>query len=237
MPPAVDIRALTGQYPALGILPRSFLLGTDFQDFAAELKGRLEVIRWTWYAFRAYAVAGQTQLTFFQQNQASATNGLGDTNLQVPGQMSGGEAMIIRNVRVVPIPSSLDAFVISGPAVSLQQWYNVLQNNCWLELKVGDKLYIQAGPLTLFPAGQGLGTFATANSAPGSVLGAVGPTNIGLVQNGHPSNMGLWEMDPPIYVPATRTLNVTANWVAAQAVTTAGRLGIMLDGWRVRLVQ
>jgi len=230
-----DARALMQQYPSIGILPRSFLLGSDFSTFAAELKGYLEIIRWTWYSFKAYAVGGATQILYFDQNIGQATNRLADTNMQVGGQLSGGEAMLVRNVRVVPIPANADAFVVSGPAVALTQWYNVLLNNCWLEASVGDKKYIQGAPLTLFPSGMGLGAIYTANSV--VAAGLVGPTNAAVVQNGHPSNMALWETDPPMYVPSTRTITVSLNWITAQAVTTAGRLGVMLDGWRIRLVQ
>ena len=73
--PVPNISALMQQSPALGILPKSFLLGSDFSDFAAELRGTLEVIRWTFYHFRAYAAAGHTQLQYFNQNLGDATNG------------------------------------------------------------------------------------------------------------------------------------------------------------------
>jgi hypothetical protein len=106
------MQALMSQYPQLGLLPRSFLLGSDFQTFAAELKGFLEIIRWTWYSFKAYATGGATQTLYFDQNIGQATNRLADTNMQVGGQLSGGEAMLVRNVRVVPIPAGADAFVL-----------------------------------------------------------------------------------------------------------------------------
>lgn len=233
MPP-INLQQLSRDYPAIGLLPRSFLLGSDFQTFAAELKGFLEIIRWTWYSFKAYPVGGNTQILYFDQNIGQATNRLADTNMQVGGQLSGGEAMLVRNIRVVPIPAGADAFVLSGEAVALRQWYNVLTLNCWLAASVGDKVYVQGAPLTLFPAGQGLGSAYTANVQTGT---GAGPTNAALVQNGHPSNLALWETDPPMYVPSTRTITVSLNWITAQAVTTAGRLGVMLDGWRIRLVQ
>ena len=149
----------------------------------------------------------------------------------VGGQLAGGEGMVVRNIRVVPIPAAADAFVANGPAVALTQWYAVLLTNAWLEFTVGDKLYSRGAPLTLYPAGSGLGAQITASAA------AVTTTNAAIVQNGDPSNRALYELDPPIYVPATRNLAVTLNWRALQTVTTAGRLGVYLDGWKVRLVQ
>ncbi len=228
----MQVQQVAERYPQIGILPRSFLFGSDFESFAAELKGHLEVIRWTWYSFRVYPAAGSTQLLFFQQNMSTATNGIADTNMAVPGQLSGGEAMVIRNVRVVPIPAQADVFAVNAAfGLAAQQWYNVLTNNCWLELSVGDKLYIRGAPLTLFPAGQGFGSLFTSSQIAANVM------NIGHLNNGDPSNRALWEEDPPIYVPSTRTVLVTINWLALNAVATAGRLGVMLDGWRIRLVQ
>jgi hypothetical protein len=231
MPP---IQQILQQYPQVGILPRSFLLGSDFQQFAAELTGPVEIIRWTWYSFVAYAAGGQVQLLFFTQNFGQAANGYLDTNLQVGGQMSGGEAMVVRNVRVVPIPAQADAAPQTGLAANaIRDWYNVL-NLGWLELGVSDKIYVRGAPLTLFPAGQGFGTFHTNSALTGAAFSG---TNVSLVQNGDPSNRALWELDPAMYVPATRTVNCALNWRVAQPVTTAGRIGVMLDGWRVRVVQ
>lgn len=232
MPPATpaNIQTILQQFPQVGILPRSFLLSEDFSTFATELKGSVEIIRWTYYAFKAYVTGGATQILLFDQNVGLATNGLGDTDMQVGGQLAGGEAMIIRNIRVVPIPAAADVVVASATSfTAMKEWYDVLTKACWLEFKVGDKIYAQGAPLTLFPAGSGIGTFVAGGGA-----GAIAASH---VNNGDPSNRALWEADPPLYVPSTRTLSLSLNWKAAVTVTTQGRIGAYLDGWRVRVVQ
>lgn len=228
---AQDIRAIRGA-ERLNILPEAFLFANDLMDFAAEFRGGIsEVVRWPLYGYRAYAAAGHTELGLLDQSFGDATNGLGDTNMQRGGMMTGGEAHVVLSLRINPLPAQADVRVANGPALALTEWYNALQLNCWLEFMVVDKLYLRGGPLTMFPAGFGLGSAVTASAA------AVTTANIQLVQNGHPSNQALYQMNPPLLLLPNRTFTVTLRWRAVQAVTTAGKIGAYLDGYRIRAVQ
>jgi hypothetical protein len=216
----------------LKILPESFFLSADFDSFAAEFRGLgiKEIHRHTLYAYKAYVIAGQVELLFFDQNIGSATNGLGDTNMQVPGQMSGNEAMVILNVRVIPLPARADYdTVAAGTPVAFGEWFEVLNRNCWLVMEISDKPYLTIGPLSMFPAGIGPGT-VVAGAA--TVL-----RNVSFSSNGEPSNRSLWVQDPPLTVLPNRALRVYLRWRAALAVTTQGKIGVALDGYRIRSVQ
>lgn len=230
---AQDIAGFTGPGSrALRLLPQSFFLSADFDQFAAEFRGAniQEVIRHTLYAFRVYAAAGHTELLFFGENIGSATNGLGDTNMQVGGMMAGNEAHVILNIRVIPLPARADYDTAAGGTpVAFGEWNEILQRNCWLVVEIADKPYVTVGPLTMFPSGIG----------PGTVVAGVATVTrvISWMNNGEPSNRALWMQDPPITVLPNRTLRVYARWRTALTATTAGKLGVALDGYRVRVVQ
>lgn len=230
-----DIADALGGIPgsgALRILPESFFLSADFAAFATEFQGLgvKEIHRHTLYAMKAYPTGGQTELLLFDQNIGSATQGLGDTNMQIGGQMTGNEAMVILNVRVIPIPAQADYDAANTVTpVAFGQWFEVLHRNCWLVMEISDKPYITVGPLAMFPAGIG----------PGSVVGGAATVlrNVSFSSNGEPSNRSLWVQDPPLTVLPNRSLRVYLRWRAALAVTTAGKIGVALDGYRVRSVQ
>lgn len=232
--------------PWLQVLPSSFLLGTSIADFAAEFKsGISEVIHWPLESYSVYATGGQTQLQLFGVAAGSTSgSGYGDTNMQQAGMMAGNEAHVVMSFRIHHIPSVADSFVSAALAPAFRETYQVLvaglatsavNAGCWAEFRIGDKLYLQAGPLALFPPGFGIGGGVFSSTA-------VAATQSGSVpQSGHPSNMAIYKMDPPTLILPSRTFNVTLNWKGAVPVTNAGgsitRTGCILDGYRIRAIQ
>lgn len=203
----------------------------ELGQFAAEFQGGVsEVIRWFLYSYNTYATGGHTELIFFSTPVAQATNGYGDTNMQQAGAMAGNEAFVICAIRTVPLPAQADYDVAATMTpVAFGQWNEVFSRNTWLELRIADKLYQQGGPLIRFPQGDGPGT-VVAGAA--TVL-----RNVSWFNNGHPSGMATYKVDPPILILPTRTFNVTLRWRTALAVTTAGKIGVELEGYRVRVIQ
>lgn len=215
----------------LEVLPPSIYGMPDFRAFQSELAGYNEVVRWPLYHYRAYAAAGQTQLTFFDQTEGTATLGRADTNMQAPNQLPGNQMHVAHALRILTFPAAADvgvAGVVAGTAAF--EWYKVLATGCWAEVTISDKLYLVAAPLFLLPAGCGVGTFV-ANP------GIATANNFSHANNGHPSNEAIYRLDPPLGILPTRTFSVTLNWRALQTVTAAGRIGVCLDGWRLRAVQ
>lgn len=213
------------------VLPPSTISMPDFAAFQTELRGYNEVVRWPLYHYRAYATGGQTQLTFFDQTEGSATLGRADTNMQAQNQLPGAQMHVAHSLRVLTFPAFADFSVVGvAGAVAQAEWLRLLITGSWAEVTISDKLYLIAAPLTLLPAGCGIGTVF---QNPGIALA----TSFGHVNNGHPSNEAIYKLDPPLGILPTRTFSVTLNWRAVQAVTTAGRIGVILDGWRLRSVQ
>lgn len=215
----------------LSVLPPSVMSMPDFNAFQNELAGYNEVVRWPLYSYKAYAATGHTQLTFFDQTEGTATLGRADTNMQAAGTLPGAQMHVAHALRVVPIPAFADVSVIGvAGGVAFGEWYRVLSNGCWAEATVSDKIYLVAAPLFLLPQGMGPGSW---HQGSGIALS----NGISIVNNGHPSNEAIYRLDPPLGILPTRTFSVTLNWRALQTVTTAGRIGAILDGWRLRAVQ
>lgn len=231
---AQDLASIPGA-ARLNILPQSFFLGSQLQDFAAEFRGGVaEVHRHTLYDIRAYSTLGFTQRIYFNENIGSATNGYADTNMQVAGAMAGGESMVGQYLRIAPFPARADyesTVQTVGSNTAFGDWFEILNRNCWLEWKIGDKPYIVGGPLGLFPAGMGPGTVVTAASS-------LTWRNFGFMNNGDPSNRALYLIDPPLAILPNRSFIITLNWTTALTTpSTAGKLGVFIDGYRVRAVQ
>ncbi|MCI0372304.1 MAG: hypothetical protein L0214_13255 [candidate division NC10 bacterium] len=215
----------------LSVLPPSIGAMPDFRAFQNELAGYNEVVRWPLYSYKAYATTGQTQLTFFDQTDGTATLGRADTNMQAPNQLPGNQMHVAHALRVLTFPAFADfAAVGVVGSVAAGEWLRALITGSWCEVTISDKLYLIAAPLTLLPAGCGVGTFVE-NS------GIATANTFGHVNNGVPSNEAIYKLDPPLGILPTRTFGVTLNWRAVQTVTTAGRIGTILDGWRLRSVQ
>jgi hypothetical protein len=215
----------------LSVLPSSFLAMPDFRSFAAELRGVNEIVRWPLYHYKAYATTGHAQLQFFDQTEGSATLGRADTNMKSIGQLPGNEMQVAVSLRVVPIPAPADVAVTNTtPAVAFADWYKVLTQTCWAEVIISDKEYVVAAPLTVLPAGFGPGTVHTASAV------AASTQNVSHLNNGTPDNSSIFKLDPPIGILPTRPFKVLLNWRTLQTITTAGRIGVILDGWKLRAV-
>jgi hypothetical protein len=228
---ALDARAAGPGQQLLSVLPPSTSSMPDFRQFQNELAGYNEIVRWPLYSAKAYATGGQTQLTFFDQSEGLATNGRADTNMQAANQLPGNQMHVALSLRCMDIAPFADVTVIGVVAgTAAQESYRLLTNLCWCEVTISDKIYLIAAPLTLLPAGQGVGTFVQGT-------GIALSNNFSHANNGIPSNEAIYRLDPPLGILPTRTFNVTANWRAAQAVTTAHRMMMNLDGWRLRAVQ
>lgn len=204
----------------------------DFSLFQNELKGYNEVVRWPLYSSKSYPAAGTTQLTFFDQSEGLATNGRADTNMQAAGQLPGNQMHVAHSLRITFIPptASFSAASVVGPFAAAEV-LTLMTTLCWAEITVSDKLYMIGAPLTLFPAGQGPGTFV---NNPGIATA----NGFSFANNGHPSNEAIYRLNPPLGILPTRTFLVTNNWRSvAPTVTNAIRVNNNLDGWRLRAVQ
>ena len=213
-------------------IPESYFAGKAFEDFATKFPGLKDVQREPAYAFKAYPAAGLTTLTLFDESFGTATLGYADTNLVTPNQFPAGEAQLVTGLRLVPIPSATDVFTVNASGlVALSQWYDVLQADSWAEWWIGQKPFLRIAPLTALPSGFGLGAGVTAGAA------AANLRNVGMVQSGSPDSRAVYVVDPPQLLESLSNFYILLQWRTLRTVTTAGRIGIHLDGYHVRNVQ
>lgn len=214
----------------LSVVPQSYFSTPDWTQFAAELKGVQEVVRWTLYSYKAYPTTGSVNILFFDQSEGTATNGRLDTNMTTPGQLSGNEMMVVVGISVEPIPSVTDVFAVNAAnGLAAQQWYTVLTTG-FVEVKVSGKEYLVIAPLTQLPPGHGFGTVFSVSALAANVM------NMGHLQSGSPDNRSKYNLDPPFGLLPTRPFEARIRYNTLATVTTAGRIGVNFDGWKVRAV-
>jgi hypothetical protein len=214
----------------MSVVPASFFTTPDWAAFANELKGVQEVVRWTMYSYKAYPTTGVTNLLFFDQSEGTAAGGRLDTNMTNPGSLPGNEMLVVVGVGFDPIPSPTDVFAVNAAnGVAAQQWYSVLTQG-FFEVNISGKEYLIIAPLTRIPPGHGLGALFTSSQLAANVM------NIAQVQSGTPDNRAKYNVDPPFGILPQRPFTARIRYNVLQTVTTAGRVGVGFDGWKVRPV-
>lgn len=206
-------------------VPPQLLQAQDVLAFAQSLSGVMDYRRHVLRSEKAYPTGGQTKLTFFDQNIGAATKLEGDTNLQQPSVLSNREMFIIMDVRVWPLPAQVDYYAAAaGTPVAFGEWMEVMFRNCWLDVKIGRKKIIDTqGPLGMFNPGFGPGTVIAGN--------ATVTKNVQWPNFGTPDVSSIFILDPPVTILPGQVIECAANWITAVVVTTAGKLGVYLNGY------
>jgi hypothetical protein len=224
--------------------------------FAVNLPGQPEVIRQMLYDHELYPGAGGiTQLNFFQNpiGQGVAT-ALGapvgsrktkaDTNMTLSGQLSTLLNFVIQKIMLTIdvglsaaantySPAPAGSFDVAA-AVALQQVVNDVETwfrSGWLELQIGNKLYLTEAPLAKFPPA----TQTIVDAAVSSNSATVGITSYRKAfQAGRP-----YFVDPALSLMSNQNFVVTLNWPGSVAMPSGfnARIGCHLDGVTFRAAQ
>jgi len=185
------------------------------------------------YHIQTYPTTGQLSLTFF-----NATGGLAVTNMDSPKVLSKGKRFGCFSLGVAFIPGQAPAQNLTSLTLNsaLNDAKAVLEGACYLEFKILDKVYLTESPLLRIPAG--IGMFVGAGGIGRSLASAAdGACQISYATNGMPM-IGLnRKLHVPIPIPEQVQFAVTITWPALTTITTAGSLGIWLDGMLIRARQ
>lgn len=183
------------------------------------------------YSFQAYAAAGQTSLTFFQNPVGQGTTTLLDTNMQAAGQLPNPQKFLIQGIGVRYIPSA--AISVIGGAASANSPLNdmnaILKSGI-LTLTISSKDYLTISPLVELPARAYMAGAAALSDT----------TTAGATQSAKMS-LGWVRGDVfkpnPLLLESNMNFAVTMTWPTAVAIPSAdasARIGVYLYGTRYR---
>lgn len=193
-----------------------------------------EAVRQSLYDFQTYAAAGQTTMTFFAVPNGQSSKTLSDTNMTLAGQLPAAQEFLVNSVEVyfrttTPAPSASTAdAAVAAPALAthINDSYLVSRTGN-LTLTIGSKPYLQEAPLGRFPpkthfeldAATALATTVAADSIESRMA------------------IARWVGRPYLLSPAdlrltsSQNFSVSLNWPeGVQAITSAARIGVVLDG-------
>ena len=184
------------------------------------------------YHYQAYAAAGQTQLTFFQNPVGQNGLTFADTNVEAAGSMPSPKHMLVTGIQVVFFPGSLPGRI--GAAAAALNWndVNTFYKSGWLDFFVGSASWLKDAPIGKFPPDFRLaGSAALADS---STAAADKTSTIDYaVMAGRQYEI------TPIELSSNQNFNVTLNWPALVPMpsTVAARVGVVLNGFQYRAAQ
>lgn len=204
----------------------------ELKQYNPNLPNALEVIWQPFYDYQTYAQAGQTQLLFFQIPQGQSSKTLADTNMDLAGQFPAPTGFLCTGIQVVFMPLNATSQLASAGTRLTTNIDDVIKvgNSGFLQLKIGSKPYMQDAPLGKFPPNFGFDIFAAFGTT-----GANATTNVGDVNYGR--SKGRYAEITPFYIPQSQNFSVSLNWPTAVAITVAGKIGVILDGFYYRLSQ
>lgn len=193
-----------------------------------------EAVRQSLYDFTTYAAAGQSVLNFFATPNGSGGKTLSDTNMTLAGQLPAAQEFLVNSIEIyfrpltpAPSASTVDA-AVAAPALAthINDSYLVSRTGN-LTFTIGSKPYLQEAPLGRFPpktsfevdAAVALATTVAADSIESRIA------------------VSRWTGRPYLLSPAdlrltsSQNFSVSLNWPeGVQAIVTAARIGIVLDG-------
>lgn len=188
------------------------------------------------YDSAAYAAAGQTVLTFFQNpigqgtGVAGGTKTIVDTNMRTPGALPAFVHFLCESIEVLfepTVPSvaanNIAAFGAQAVAASIND-SNLFYRGGALIMRVGAKEYVEEAPLMNFPAMRNLDVQAA--FADTSTVAANLQTRVAFATaRGRP-----YFLRSPLRIPPNQNFEVRLVWDAAVAITNAARVFVRLGG-------
>ena len=192
------------------------------------------------YHIQSYAAAGSLQFTFFNvTNGASGVNGYSDTNMTTASILSAGNRYLIRSVSVF-FTSGVSPQVYNSTSMTsyLNDVKAVLEATAYLQFDLNDKPYLRVAPLTYFPAGFGVfAPHASQNPLQASAADKVSYSSH--ATNGFPAKGAIHQLTVPLVIPELFRFQATLNFASLATLpsSTAGRIGVVLNGLLIRPVQ
>jgi len=202
----------------------------DLKGYSVNRPDQVEVIWQPFYDFQTYGTAGATQFTFFQTPVGQGGSTKATTNMQAAGQFPRPWEFLCTGLQVW----FDNGAVISRTAAAATIMTNsndvdaVMNGAAFLDFFIGSKSYLSDSPLAKFPPSFRL-------DGETNIAGTYAAGTQVLID--YMTTTGRYYSITPVRIPANQNFNVTLNFPTAIAVTTAGKIGVILDGFLYRLSQ
>lgn len=204
----------------------------SLRNYNVNRAGQVEVIWQPTYEIQAYPLAGTTSLTFFQNTVGAGGLTLADTNMEAAGQFPRPKEFLITGIQIFYEPGNVVAQ--NDPAAVQENWNDVsdvMNGAGFLRLFIGSKDYLVDAPLSKFTTQFRLGGVASAAAATTTAA-----TDVGAIVD-YAVHTGRYYSITPVKLPSNQNFNVSVNFPTAIPTLTAGRIGVILDGFQYRLSQ
>ena len=177
--------------------------------------------------YQAYPTAGFRSLAFFQNQSGAAGTTLENQNMPGAGSFPRGQMFVVEGMEVDFKPSGLPS-VKSAPGVALQlnELYAVTRAG-YLTMTIGTRPYLNVGPLSQFPPSFRVFS-AGARSDTTTAAGAQA------VYDQTPINQGEPFMFIPFVLEEVVNFSVALNYDTPVTVTSAGTIGVNMNGALIR---
>jgi hypothetical protein len=203
---------------------------SNLSQYNPNRAGSLEAIWQPFYDFQPYPTGGQSQLLFFQVPNGQGGKNLAQTNMTNAGLFPAPTMFLCTGVQVAFFPGAAATQVGTAATRALANVADVIAiaNSGYLEFSIGSKTYLRDAPIGKFAPNFTVQVFGAISAAP-----AAG--NQADVQFARAA--GRYYDITPFVIPQTQNFAVTLNWPTAQAIVTAGTVGVILDGFYYRQSQ
>lgn len=244
---AVVATVMHALHPVAGMVLASAGLGRPIltaADLAAHQNnlGNVQDVVWApLYDANSWGTAGQLQISYFSspvgQGTTSAPGATGvktisDTNMQAAGVLPKGNDFFLTGLEFVFFPGSNPEQDLTAAGINGQV------NDTYLAMKSGLvtftvgslRIYVQDGPLVLFPPSAGLYVAAAIGGNDTAATNA-------LLTVAYARAAGAPYELTPIYIEATQGFQETVTWPAVVALATTARMFSRMNGYLIRNAQ
>lgn len=215
----------------------SFPSNQMLQEFAVNVPDLKEITWQPLYDILPYPTTGALQFNFFQRQIGASGATLADTNMLLASAVPRGQSFLMTGIEVFLIPAFEDLSVQSAdaatafPPLAVEEFYKIMTGKAALQLSIGQKPYAQVAPLLRCSQGQSVQANMT------STVSNTTASTITSGSNGLPWVSGRPFDIVPLLLPANQNFGVQILFDSLITVTTAARLGVVINGYQLRQAQ
>lgn len=203
----------------------------DVRRFDVNRRGEYEGIRQTLYDSATYALAGQTQLQFFQTPNGQSSKTIADTNMTSAGQLPQPQFFLVESIEILFFPGvSPTIFNTTIAETEFSNDVYAVAKSGSLNFFIGSKTYLEEAPIGRFPPKTKLGVESahSIQELQGTAADA---------ENQVSTDYACWTgrpyfLDPPVLLVPNQNFKIDLNWPSAVALPSGvnAKIHVVLDG-------